>query len=798
MTETAIAPDRPADGAITTGRDPRARALPWEYLGLGMLLVGTAVAYLWNLGASGWANSFYAAAVQSGAKSWKAFFFGSSDWGNSITVDKTPASLWPMEISARIFGMNSWSMLVPQVLIALAAVALLWATLRRTFGPAAGLLGGLALVVTPVATLMFRYNNPDTLLVLLMVAAVWAMTRALEDGRWRWLVLCGGFVGLGFLAKQLQVLLVVPALALTYLFAGPPRLGKRLVQLLAAGVALVAGAGWWVLIAQLWPTDSRPYFGGSKHNSIIELTLGYNGLQRLGLDSDGGFGGGPGPGPRPGGGHGHGPFFGSEAGITRMFSETVGGQIAWLIPAALVLFVAALVLRGKASRADTRRSALLLWGGWALVTALVFSFMKGIFHQYYTVALAPAVAGVAGIGAVLLWRERDRLWVRIALAVALALTAATAVVLLNRTPDFVPWLRWVIGAAGAVATIALIVPQPRRVAGWTAVVSVLVAIAGPVAYSADTIATAHNGGIVLAGPKTKGGFGFGPGGPGAMCGPGTPVGSQVPPGVPEVPAGTSGMPGVPAATSAGPAGASAGPAATSAGPAGAPEVPAGVAGVPADASGVHAGVPEVPAGAPDVPPGVPGVPAGVPGVSAGPDGVSNGPDGACGAMPGANDVPRRQGGDATDPRLPGSRQPMPSAGPQGPAAPSGPPGMPGMGNRTNSQLIDLLKKNGGGYTWAAAAVSSMGAADLQLDSGYAVMPIGGFGGGDPAPTLDQFRGYVEQGRIHYFVGSQRRGPGGSQRTTAASEITQWVEQHYAATNVGGTQVYDLTTPKEGQ
>ncbi len=680
MTETAIAPGRPADGATTPG-GRRTRSLPWEYLGLAALLGGTALAYLWNLSANGWANSFYAAAVQSGAKSWKAFFFGSSDWGNSITVDKTPASLWPMEISARLFGMNSWSMLIPQVPIAVAAVALLRSTLRRTFGPGAGLLGGLALAVTPVATLMFRYNNPDALLVLLMIAAVWAMTRALEDGRWRWLLLCGGFVGLGFLAKQLQVLLVVPALALTYLFAGPPRLGKRLLQLLAAGAALVVGAGWWVLVAQLWPTDSRPYFGGSKHNSIIELTLGYNGLQRLGVDSGGGFGGPPGP-----GGRGHGPSFGSEAGITRLFSETVGGQIAWLIPAALILCVAAVVLCGKASRTDTRRAALLLWGGWALVTALVFSFMKGIFHQYYTVALAPGVAGAAAIGAVVLWRQRDRLRVRLVLAAAAALTTVTAVILLDRTPDFVPWLRWIIGVAGAVATVALVIPQPRRTAAGTAVLAVAVAIAGPVAYSIQTIATAHNGGIVLAGPKTGGGFGFGfgPGGPDGACGPAGPGANGTRPGVPGQ------------------------------------EVP----------------------GAP-------------------PAGSENG---CAAAAPGA-----------------------------GQRAVTDHPAGPGMGERTNEQLIDLLKNTGAGYTWAAAAISSMGAADLQLESGYAVMPIGGFGGGDPSPTLDQFRADVAQGRIHYFVGSERRGPG-SGETSAASRIAQWVESTYAATDVGGTKVYDLTAP----
>ncbi len=382
-----------------------------------------------------------------------------------------------------------------------------------------------------------------------------------------------------------------------------------------------------------------------------------------------------------------------------MFSETVGGQIAWLIPAALVLFVAALVLCGRASRTDTTRSALLLWDGWALVTALVFSFMKGIFHQYYTVALAPGIAGVAAIGAVLLWRERSRLWVRFALAVALASTAVTAVMLLNRTPEFVPWLRWVIGAAAVVGTVALIVAQPKRMAGWTAVVAVLVAIAGPIAYSIETIATAHSGGIVLAGPKTKGGFGFGPG---AICGPGAPA-----------------------------------------------------------ATGV-----------------VPGAPIG--------------PGGQCRGSVDPNGGPT--GSDMAGPQRPGPDPSMPPAGPPESGAQAGPPGMPGMGPRTNQQLVNLLKDTGGGYTWAAAAVSSMGAADLQLDSGYAVMPIGGFGGGDPAPTLDRFRTYVEQGRIHYFVGSQRRGPGGSQRRTSASEIAQWVEQHYAARDVGGTKVYDLTAP----
>ena len=78
--------------------------------------------YLWNLGASGWANSFYAAAVQAGSQSWTALLFGSSDAANAITVDKTPAALWVMGISVRLFGFNAWSMLVPQALMGVAAV----------------------------------------------------------------------------------------------------------------------------------------------------------------------------------------------------------------------------------------------------------------------------------------------------------------------------------------------------------------------------------------------------------------------------------------------------------------------------------------------------------------------------------------------------------------------------------------------------------------------------------------------------------------------------------------------------
>ncbi len=201
---------------------PPARTVLRERLSLAALLIGTGgVLYLWNLSINGWANSFYSAAIQAGSESWKAWFFGSSDMANSITVDKPPASLWIPGLSARLFGVNSWSILVPEALMGVASVALLYLITRKYFGHRAGILAGGVLATTPVAALMFRFDNPEALLILLMIAAVWSLMKAVDDGRWRWLILTGVLVGFGFLTKQLQVTLIVPALSVTYLAFGP-------------------------------------------------------------------------------------------------------------------------------------------------------------------------------------------------------------------------------------------------------------------------------------------------------------------------------------------------------------------------------------------------------------------------------------------------------------------------------------------------------------------------------------------------------------------------------------------------
>jgi len=485
----------------------------WARPALLGLLLATALLYLAGLSRSGYANEFYAAAVQAGIKSWKAFLFGSLDSSSFITVDKTPASLWVMELSGRLFGFSSWSLLVPQALEGVAAVGVLYATVRRWFGPAAAIIAGAVLALTPVATLMFRFDNPDALLVLVMTLAAYTATRAIESGLTRWMALTGALLGLGYLTKMLQAFLILPAFALAYLWAGQPALGKRLGQLLVGGGALVAAAGWWVVIDLLTPAAERPYVGGSTDNNILQLTFGYNGLGRLTGSGGGGAGGG---------GGGGGSLFGGATGITRLFESDMGSQISWLLPAALIAVIALLWLSWRSPRTDRTRAAALLWGGWLVVTALVFSYMSGVIHPYYTVALAPAIAALVGIGGVALWRIRHTWAARVTLAGTLLVTASWAWVLLGRSPGWFPWLRMVIAVAAAAAAAMILAGPALRAAssrGRTALaiaplsLALVAGLGGPLAYSLDTAATVHGGSIPTAGPSVAGSSG-GPGGPG--------------------------------------------------------------------------------------------------------------------------------------------------------------------------------------------------------------------------------------------------------------------------------------------
>jgi 4-amino-4-deoxy-L-arabinose transferase-like glycosyltransferase len=694
------------------------------------LLVLTAVLYLWDVTRNGWANDFYAAAVQAGTKSWKAFFFGSFDSSNFITVDKTPASLWVMELSGRIFGFSQWSMLVPQALEGVASVALLYAAVKRWFGPHAGMMAGLVLALTPVAALMFRFNNPDALLVLLMTAAAYTLVRAIESGRTKWLVFGGLLLGFAFLAKMLQAFLVVPGFAVAYLWAGPPRFGKRIWQTVLMGVGIIVGAGWWILAAQLTPAADRPYFGGSTDNNILQLAIGYNGLGRLDGNETGSVGGG---------GAG-GTAFGGATGILRLFQTEFGGQISWLLPAALISLGAMLWVSRRAVRTDRTRAAALLWGGWVLVTGLVFSYMSGIIHPYYMVALAPGIAALVGIGATALWQARLGLAGRITVAVAIVATAVWAYVLLDRTPDWLPWLRWVIVIAGVAAAAAVFAApylarspgssgsrgssgtlgshRGRRALVLVPVGLAMVAgLAGPTAYALDTVNSAHTGAIVSAGPQAEG-FGGGGG----------------------LPGGRAGHFGRGAGTGAGGFG---------------PGRTGGTAGSGTGSAGT----------------GVPGGAAGSAGTRPG----GSGANGSAGILPGGS------GSAGTRPGGFGGR----GAGGFG--------GAGGLGGSTtvSSAVEKLLEQDAGSYKWVAATVGSEAAAPLELATGDAVMAIGGFNGTDPWPTLAGFEELVAKHEIHYYVGEGSESFGGGQGSSA---IAKWVATHFTKETVGGETVYNLTEP----
>ncbi len=680
-------PKQPFVRRLWRGRPEDPRWARPAFLGL---LLATAALYLYNLSASGYSNSFYSAAVQAGSKSWKAMFFGSLDASNAITVDKPSAFLWPMEISVRIFGLNSWAILTPEVLMGVGTVAVVYASVRRRFSPGAGLIAGAVLALTPVAALMFRFNNPDAMLALLMALACYLVVRALEDGRTKWLVWAGVAIGFAFLAKTLQAFVILPSLAIVYAVCAPVNLKKRFKQLgLATGAMVVAG-GWWVAIVELWPASSRPYIGGSQNNSFLELTFGYNGLGRINGEETGSVGGG-------GGAGGTGQW--GETGWDRMFNSEIGAQISWLLPAALILLLAALVATRKLDRTSVTRSSFLVWGGSLLITMVVFSYMAGIFHQYYTIALAPYIAAVIGMGSATLWEKRGEMWASLTLAAAVVASSAWGYVLLNRTPDYLPWLKWLVLTGGLAAALGLIFVARlgRQLALAAVALGIAASLAGPAAYTLSTVNSAHTGSIPTAGPagaSMMGGRGGGPGGGGG------------------------------------------------------------------------------------------GAPGGGQNQQNGNGTTQGGTPGGTGTFPGGGMPGRTQQGNG----VPGGGQ----AGDGG-----GMGGGGGVGGLLNGATVTdeakkLLETDADQYTWAAAAIGAQNAASYQLATGEPVMAIGGFNGTDPSPTLAQFKQYVEDGRIHYFVSSGTGGGMGGSSDGTSSQITTWIEANFKKVTVGSATFYDLT------
>jgi 4-amino-4-deoxy-L-arabinose transferase-like glycosyltransferase len=535
-------------GVLRLRREFSTRPL-WEKRALAAILVGTALLYWIGASKNGYGNSFYAAAVQAGTHSWKAFFFGSLDAANYITVDKPPVALWFMEISTRIFGFHAWSMMLPEVLAGVGTVYLVYASVRRWFSAHSALLAAAVMVLTPVAVLMFGFNNPDAVLTLLLTASAYAALRALENIRpVRWLSLAAILTGFAFNTKMMQGLIVVPVLGLTYLIAAQPKLLTRVKHLLVAGSVLLVAALWWPVAVSLTPATSRPYIGSSSDNSIWNLIEGYNGIGRL-LGTSSGQGGGGAPGgaiggntttqtpptgstsqssqqpsgsnlPSAGQGMGGGAMqgagggrsgpggtgFGESTGILRMFNSDFGPNIAWFIPLGLTATGLALWQKRRAKRTDQTRAAFMIWGGYLVLHIIVFSMVSGVIHPYYPIVMAPAVAALVGMGVpMLLDAYRGRRQSAFLLPIAVALTAITACILLSYQ-SWLPWLRWVILATGLSSAIGLLLHlvQPMRSVKALLIAAAIACSIAPAAYALDTATVVHTGSIPSAGPTGTG------------------------------------------------------------------------------------------------------------------------------------------------------------------------------------------------------------------------------------------------------------------------------------------------------
>jgi 4-amino-4-deoxy-L-arabinose transferase-like glycosyltransferase len=501
---------RPAPAAAASPDSaavPRWRALARMRPELALLLLIAAVLNLWGLSENGWANEYYSAAVRSMSSSWHAFLYGSFDSASVMTVDKPPLGSWVQVAFVKVFGFHSLSLLVPQALMGVATVALVYDLTRRLWGRPAGFVAGFALATTPIAVAISRHNNPDALLILCCVGALWATVRGLQDGRTRWIVLAGVCVGLGFEAKMAAALLVVPGIVAAWLWIAPRGRLVALRQLLAGGAAMVVIGGAWPLLMALTPAAERPWVSGTSDNSILSLIFGYNGLGRLSGQAGGpqALGGGAGGGGGP---------FGGPPGVLRLLDSSLGGQAGWLLGFALVAGLG-IAVASRLRRADERTGWLIVVGGAALTCAVAFSAASGIFHPYYVSQLAPFAAALvgAGVGQVL----KGGLSARLIAALAVAGGLATTLAVLHNNPGQLEWLPPVLVTAGvlAVAAIALLGGRHLRT---SLAVGLAVLFIAPAAWATQTLGHATEGTFPAGGPASASAGGFGGAGPGGARG----------------------------------------------------------------------------------------------------------------------------------------------------------------------------------------------------------------------------------------------------------------------------------------
>lgn len=567
VTATVEAPPPTGRAARAIPRPSLSATLSW--LPLAPVLVLSAVLNTHRLAQNGYANVFYSAGVKSMLGSWHNFIFNSFDPGGLVTVDKPPLALWVQVASAKVFGFSPMSLLLPEAIIGVLTVAVLYAVMRRPFGTLAAFAGALTLAVFPSFVAVARDNGVDPVLVLLMLLACGAALRAIRTGRWPALLAAAVLVGLAFTTKTLAAFPVIPGIALGYLLCAPGPLLRRTLRLLAAGALLGAVSFAWIGLVEATPAAQRPYVGGSTDNTELNLTFGYNGFGRV----EGQIGG---PGqifvhlgavapfphstrtvlsakrtaaPRhvpnrilPDGHFANPTPFGVPPGPLRLFEAGLGDQGGWMLPFALLgmLALALAVLsrplelaegaaphsRFERIRRDPRTAGLIVLGGWFLAEAVLLSFSKGIVHPYYVSALGPGTAAMvgAGVAAFAGWApgrsaggpaaraaaagDEGRNWLLLLAPPAIAATVAAQLVLLDRAH----YLHWyytplvIAAAAGALALLAAL--AARRLAGPAVLLTLLVLTLAPAVYATTTWSVPVEGTFPAAGPRVAGSLGI--------------------------------------------------------------------------------------------------------------------------------------------------------------------------------------------------------------------------------------------------------------------------------------------------
>ncbi|HEY3759652.1 MAG TPA: glycosyltransferase family 39 protein [Solirubrobacteraceae bacterium] len=667
----------------------------------------------WDLARNGWANTYYTGAIRSMSSSWHNFLFASFDPSGVMTVDKPPLALWIETASVKLFGFHSVAILAPQGLMGIASVLLVYDLTRRRFGRPAGFLAGLVLALTPITVAISRHNNPDALLVLCCVAALWCAVRALEDRRTRWFVLAGVCVGLGFETKMLIALVVLPGIAAAWAWCRPARAsagGRGLEEspvvdaslqrprrahararvrarrgpftnAFTAAVAMLVVGGAWPLLVELTPAGQRPWISGTADNRILSLIFGYNGLGRIEGQSGG---------PQALGGSN---VFGGSTGPLRLLNEALGGQAGWLLGFTLLSGLA-ILLACRLRRNDPRSAWLLVVGGAFLTTAVIFSFAHGIFHPYYVSLLAPFSAALVGAGFAQL--QHSGLQMRILAALALAAGVATELAVLHDYPGELRWLIPTLIFAGALAAALLLLGTPRlRFAALAAALALL--LVAPATWAVQTLGHATSSTFPAGGPANNPAGGFG--GPGPGGGPGGR-------GFPGARAG--GFAGRPPAAAQGAAGASG---ESSSGPA-------------------------------------QGVPAGAPALFGSGEGEAS--SGARASEAATGGVPAAAGAAPTG-RLGAStaRAFAPGAGGSSAAGPGG------ASSQSLLQSVRYAKAHGGG---TIAVASQSEAAPLVID-GDSVAGIGGFSGRESETNAAWLAQEVRAGHVRWVL-TTSGGPGG--------------------------------------